>query len=128
MRKYQLTFLLPPNLKEEEIKKIQEGLNFLIKKEGGVLENSEIIGRKKLAYKIKKEEEAIFCNLEFCLLAEKLEELEKKLKSEKEILRYLILSKGEKREIKMPKPKKIKKEKVEISEIEEKLKEILNES
>jgi small subunit ribosomal protein S6 len=129
MKSYQLTYLISPRLNEEELKKIEEKLNSAIKEEGGILKNSQILGRKKLTSKIKKEEEAIFVNLDFDLNPEKIENLKKKINSESKILRsVIILKKGKERKVKVPRVKKIKKEKVELSKIEEKLKEILNES
>ena len=128
MRYYGLTYLISPHCNEEEMKKIQEKLNSLVQEEGGILGNSEIGGRKKLDYKIGGEEEAILVNSDFYLNPGKIGNLEKKIKSERRVLRYLLFTKKEKKETKVPKPRRIKKEKVELAEIEEKLKEILNES
>jgi small subunit ribosomal protein S6 len=129
MKSYQLTYLISPRLNEEELKKIEEKLNSAIKEEGGILKNSEILGRKKLTSKIKREEEAVLVNLNFDLEPEKIENLKKEIKAESKILRYLLISKEEERKrAEAPKIKKIKKEKVELEKIEEKLKEILNES
>jgi len=129
MKSYQLTYLISPRLNEEELKKIEEKLNSAIKEEGGILKNSQILGRKKLTSKIKKEEEAIFVNLDFDLNPEKIENLKKKINSESKILRSVIILKKEReRKVEAQRVKKIKKERVELSKIEEKLKEILNES
>ena len=129
MKSYQLTYLISPRLNEEELQKIEEKLNSAIKEEGGILKNSQILGRKKLTSKIKKEGEAIFVNLDFDLNPEKIENLKKKINSESKILRSVIILKKEReRKVEAQRVKKIKKEKVELEKIEEKLKEILNES
>jgi small subunit ribosomal protein S6 len=128
MRLYQLTYLISPKLDQKEIKKIEEELNLAIKNEGGKIREVEFLGRKKLAYQIKKEKEAIFVNLKFNLDPEKIKNLEKNLKAKEKILRYLMIAKKEEKKVELKKPKRIKKEKVELEKLEEKLKEILNES
>lgn len=135
MKFYELTFLISPDLLEEEIKSLLEKINSLIKKEGGVLNEINLPVKKKLAYPIKKKEEAFLGTLSFYLEPEKLKSFEKELKFEKNILRYLIISKPRIKEVKIQ-PKRIpktvqkipvKEKKVELKEIEEKLKEILEE-
>jgi len=129
MRHYKLIYLIQPGCQEKDLREIQESLNLAIQEEGGILGNSEIEGRKRLSYKIKGQDEAIFVNLDFYLKPEKIGGLENKIKSKEGILRYsLIIKREQKRKAPIRKPRKIKKEKVELSEIEEKLKEILNES
>jgi ribosomal protein S6 len=80
---------------------------------------------RKTAYPIKKEEEVFLVSLDFNFSPEKIKDLEKKLKEENKILRYLILVK-EKKE-KPAEKETLKKKKVELKEIEKKLKEILEE-
>lgn len=131
MRLYELTYLLSPDLSGEELKSSEEEISTLIQKEGGFLNEVNFAVKKKLVFPIKKKREAFLINLNFHLPPEKLEILEKKLKSEKKILRYLILSKKLPKkisEILVKKPKKIVKPKVELKEIEKKLEEILGET
>jgi len=132
MRFYELTYLISPELSEEELKSLQEKINSLIQKEGGVLNEVNLPEKKDLSYPIKKNKTAYLTNLNFHFSSEKLENLEKKLKAEKKILRYLILVKpvpkvmvrGPIRPRKFIKPSKAK---VELKEIEKKLEEILGE-
>jgi len=123
MRYYELTCLISTNLSETELKNLQDKIKTLIQEEGGVLAEA-----KKTANLIM---------LNFSLAPDKLGSLEKKLKSENQILRYLILSKKVPKMIsplakipitRIPKVEKIKKEKVKLQEIEEKLEEILGET
>ncbi len=129
MRHYELTYLISPDLSEKEAKVFSEKIISLIQGLGG-----ELLGevktpvRKKMAY---------LATLNFHLDPEKLGGLEKGLKSENQVLRYIILTKpkhitryvlGEKvPPSKLPK-KIVKPEaKVELKEIEKKLEEILGE-
>jgi len=135
MHFYELAYLISPELPEEELKSLQEKINSLIQKGAGVLNEIKLPIKKKLAYPIKKQREAFLINFNFYLEPEKLGSLEKELKSEKKILRYLILAKPK---IKIAKVRKrptkviskipVKEKKVGLKEIEKKLEEILGES
>ena len=132
MKNYELAYLISPEVSEEELRKVQEKINSLVQNLGGVLIETNSPIKKSLAYPIRKRTRAFLAGLNFQLNPEKLETLEKELKAEEKILRYLILSprmpkkiprilkKLRKRVIK-PKPK------VELKEIEKKLDEILGE-
>lgn len=132
MRIYQLTYLISADLSEEELRSFSEKITSLIQEEGGVI--NEVNGPKKkdLAYLIKKNKTAYLTNLTFYFPPEKLENLEKKLRGEKQILRYLIEKKKMAKRVAVPiKPRLIKpsppKAKVELKELEKKLEEILGE-
>jgi small subunit ribosomal protein S6 len=138
MKTYELTYLISSELSEEEAKEFQGKVTSLIQAEGGVLVEQSSLLRKKLAYPIKKQTQAYLAILVFQSEPEKIANLEKKLKSENQILRYLILTKKELKVVsKAPripplpkKPKAVvpeKEKKVELKEIEKKLEEILNE-
>jgi len=132
MKLYELTYLISPGLSEEGLKSLGEKINSLIQKEGGVLNEVNLPIKKGLVYPIKKNKETFLASLNFYLEPGRLENLEKELKTEKKILRYLILAKkpptkilvgGKPRKVIKPKPKV----KVELKEIEKKLEEILGE-
>lgn len=143
MKLYELTYLASPLLSEEEIKSLLSKISGFISETGGKMEKSHEPLRKKLAYPIKKQTEAFLISLDFRLFPDKLKELEKALKSEKEIIRYIILNKKEVKEkpasrkpfippspeVATEEPAKEKKEakpqKVELKEIDKKIEEIL---
>ena len=134
MKYYELTYLISPNLSEEELKTFQRKINSFVQTAGKGLEQSKNPIKKKLEYPIQDEDTAFLVTLNFYSEPEDLENLEKKLKKEPSILRYLILNKKLPEKIKIPeiKPraeiKKIRKErKVKLEKIEEKLDEILGE-
>ena len=142
MKRYELSYLIPANLSEEELKNLSQKINSFIQEEGilGEMNNPQKI---KLSSPIKKQSQAYLIILNFDLnsdpfnLQGKLENLEKKLKSESQILRYFLMIKPPAKEISLPakkltptKPieKFVKpKPKVELKEIEKKLEEILGE-
>lgn len=139
MKNYELTYLISPELSEEEARAFQEKIISLIKEKGGVLNEANSPIKKRLAYQIKKQGQAYLAILNFQLNPEELAGLEKKIKLENKILRYLILTKKVTKIIPKavrvrPVTKKLKEtvsekeKKVELKEIEKKLEEILSES
>lgn len=130
MKLYELTYLITPEISEEELKSLQEKLTSLIQKEEGFLNEVSYPVEKNLAYLIKKKQKAFLLSLSFQLKPEKLKNLEEKLKKEEKILRYLILTKKMPKKVSgitsIPKKKSTKeKPKVELKEIEKKLEEML---
>ena len=125
IRYYQLAYLISPELKKEEIEMVQKDLTSFIEKEG-VLDKVETPLKRTLFYPIKKKTEAFLGAIYFYLEPQKIKDLERKLKEEEKILRYLIVSEKTPKKIKIE--KKLKKpEKVELEEIEKKIEEILKE-
>lgn len=132
MKLYEFTYLIYPNLSREEINSLEDRINSFIKEGKGTIVKSSSVVKKTLAYPIKKIREAFLANLIFNLESEKVESLEKKIKSEKRIIRYLLLKKKVSKKIITPYRLRVKtkiktKPKVELEEIEKKLEEILGE-
>jgi len=130
MKYYELACLISPNLSEQELNSFSEKINSLVQEQGAILD--KILPEKKivLGSPIEKNTSAFFKILTFNLNPEKLNDLGKKLKDNKEILRYSIISRHQvKSEKLVSKPIKIKasKAKVELKDIDKKLKEILEE-
>jgi len=129
MKDYELAYLISPELSKEEVKPFQDKIISFIQNEGGVLIENVNPVNKLLSYPVKKQIQAYLAVLDFQLNPEKLAELEKKIKAETQILRYLILIKPKLKEIKAVLrkfvPKKAPERKVELKEIEKKLEEIL---
>ncbi len=129
MRNYELTYLISPELSDEEINSLQERIKTLIQSAGGIFSDiNPLIKKGALIYLV---------SLNFQLSPEKLEALGKQLKQESKVLRYLILVKHHARDIpvrtrRLPRKtetpsKKTAQPKVELKEIEKKLDEILGE-
>ena len=135
MKLYEITYLTPSELSQEEVNSFQEKIISYITENKGILLDIKKPLRKLLACPIKKRREALLTSLDFQLPTSSLKDLEKKLKQEPDILRYIILSKKEKKVLKETRVKKEPKtapqkpqKKTELKEIDEKLKEILAEN
>jgi len=132
MTTYELTFLISPELQEEGIKALQERIGSFAQEAGGLIEESQIPVKRRLAFPIEKRKEAYFSFLKFQLEAANLANFKEKVKAEKDVLRYLLLVKKRLKEAKrIRRPVFVKKEapkqKVELKEIEKKIEEILGE-
>lgn len=130
MKLYELTYLISPDLSEEETKQSQDKISSLIQTEGGQVSEVNLPVKKGLSSAKKDRSEVYLISLNFQLNPEKITLLEKELKAEPKIIRYLILTKKLQRAVippsKVPSRSK-RKPKVELKEIDEKLKEIIGE-
>jgi len=127
MRFYELTYLVSSSLSEPEVKDIQQKLNSFIQDKGGILDSSNPPEKINLSYQIKKGNQAFLVSQNFYLKPEEMNNLENKIKTESNILRFLIFSKKKIKEEEIPKRRLVKKteKKAELKDIEQKLEEIL---
>lgn len=141
MKNYELTFLISPDLSDERSAQSRDKIISLIKEEEGVLLEANILLKRNLAYPIQGKSEAYLASILFQLSPEKLSGLEKRLKEEKEIMRYIILAERKRKAVSLVRRRKpigitslpagetkTQEKKVELKEIEKKLEEILDES
>lgn len=138
MRYYELTYLLPLDINEREVKNTSEKIASFIQESDGVLENNhpeKNINRKRLGHSIKKIGEAYLANINFYLSPEKIDNLKTNIGSEKQILRSFLLVKKDPGKIRNSgapvrikerrREDKIPQGKVDLKDIEKKLEEIL---
>jgi len=102
---YEIT-LISKTEQEDKIKK-------LIEAAGGKIISNSALGRRKLAYPIKKETAGYYFDYLVEMEGEKINELNNKMKLEENLIRYLITQKRE-RVIKVKPGKKVKEVKEEI--------------
>ena len=93
MRQYETVFLISPNLEEEETTKIITQISGIISKEKGKLIQEDRWGKKRLAYPIKKFEEAFYVFFHYEGGSNIPLELEKRFKQTEAILRFLTVKK-----------------------------------
>jgi len=134
MKYYELSYLIPANLPEEELKALKERIISSIQGQNGLLIEDNNFGKKRTAYMKGKEKPGLLFTLSFEINPEQLADFEKKLKLEKQILRYAISVKKQS-QIFRERPiitiapgseteRKVQ-PKVEMADIEKKLEEIL---
>ncbi len=143
MKNYELSYLISPEANAEEMGALNAEITSAIQKEGGLILKSEMPVSKFLGYTIKKQRTAFWVNLELSIEPEKIELINSFMKKEAKVLRYLLVIKKPKRQVKerrerkdqtiAPAPEKegiIEKaeksdKKVDLQDIDEKLDEIL---
>lgn len=91
MTKYEIMFIVKSTLEEDAIKKVSDELQKLInKKPSKVIEFKEM-GRKKLAYPIKKEISGYYYVMTVEADHETLAEFDRKVSINENVLRHLII-------------------------------------
>ncbi len=80
--------MLPENVRMGVESKITE----VLESADGNVENVDIWGKKHLAYKLKGHQEGYYIIYSFTTSPEEIESIEKSLKLNKEILRYLLIN------------------------------------
>jgi len=91
LKKYELSYMLPVKMTEEEISVFNQKIVDKVVSKNGMIEEKFEAKKIRLSYPIKRNENAYFCVLYFSMMQEKIKELEKELKSSEEILRYMVL-------------------------------------
>lgn len=89
---YEISFFINPDVKEEEVSAYAQKIKDFISELGGDISKEQPIQKKKLAYPIKKARQGYFGSMLFNFGADNLKALDKKLKLEESLLRYLIIA------------------------------------
>jgi small subunit ribosomal protein S6 len=100
--------LLDPNLQDEEISALVKEIQQTITKNQGKIGKVSQWGKRKLAYEIKKFQEAFYVILNFELEPANIANIEKSIKFEEKIIRYLIVLGQEKVHVSTEKEQKDK--------------------
>ena len=91
MRNYELMILLDPNLQEEEISALIKEVQQTIANNQGKIIKVNQWGKRTLAYDIKNFREAFYVIIDFELEPENIANIEKSIKFEEKIIRYLLV-------------------------------------
>ena len=136
MKLYRLVFLVSSKLELKKAKEVTLEIQNLIEKEQGEIKETKEILKTVLAYEIKKENSAYLGSIQFNYLSEKILDLEKILKENSSLLRFLIIAVLKKKKIKAKKTRPLikktpavnigtKEEKIKLDEINQKIDQIL---
>ena len=92
MNKYESVIIINPNCTDEAVKALEERFIGLIN-ENGKVESVENMGKKKLAYDIKKNSEATYLVINFEAKPDSIAELERNYRITDEILKFIVVRK-----------------------------------
>jgi small subunit ribosomal protein S6 len=93
--KYELMVIIKPLLPENVRMGIESKIIEILEKGEGKVEKTDVWGKKHFAYPINKHLEGYYIVYEFENDSSEIKLIEKSLKSNKEILRFLLINKAE---------------------------------
>ncbi len=93
MNQYEAMYIINPELEDEAIKGVVEKFSDIIAANGGEVQKTDEWGRKKLAYPINYKTEGYYVLVDFASAPELPRELERNLKNDESILRFMVVRK-----------------------------------
>ncbi len=91
MNSYLLTLVLKPGLEEKERKALLDSMVKKIVGEEGKIKKEDLWGERELAYKLKKQTKGFYAHFELEANPKNAKGLDKQLKLEEDILRFLLV-------------------------------------
>jgi small subunit ribosomal protein S6 len=95
MRNYELTFIVPSDVNEDELNGVVTTVQGWIEGQQGKVNKVEHWGRRRLAYNISEYREGFYVLLNIDLEPKGTFELERNLKLSDRVMRYLLIREGE---------------------------------
>ena len=90
MRSYELGVVLHPALEEASVTQAVEKVSQYLKT-GGTVTSVNVWAKRRLAYQIRRQQEGTYVFLQAQLEAQAIRELERNLKLDENVLRYLLV-------------------------------------
>ena len=98
---YETMYILRPDIAEDDVNKHIEKYNDLLEKMGGKILDSQMRGKRRLAYTIGKNREGIYVQLSHQGDGQHIEKIEKAMRLSEDVIRYMTI----KQEGPLPTPK-----------------------
>lgn len=90
MNKYESVVIINPSVDDEKLKGLEKQFTDIINNDGKV-EKVDNLGKKKLAYDIKKNSEGIYLLFHFEANPDLIKELERNYKISEEIIKFMVI-------------------------------------
>jgi len=94
MNKYETVFIINPNVETDGVKSLIEKFSNVINNDGKV-ESVEEMGKRKLAYEIKKNSEGIYVLINFEANPGLIKELERIYRITDDVMKFIVVRKDE---------------------------------
>lgn len=91
MRTYEALYIIQPDLEDDAVQTIAQGVDKLITDDGGAIVRSEIWGKRRLAYEVKKFSEGVYVLVRFDSDQKLVDILERHFRLTDEIIRFLVV-------------------------------------
>ena len=95
MRHYETTYILRPNLGEEQFTEIIDRTNAIVQGDKGSVIDVDRWGMKKLAYEIRKETQGYYVYMNYAAPGSTIQELDRIFRIDDRVLRYLTVKLAE---------------------------------
>ena len=90
MNKYESVIIINPSVDEDKVKALIDKFSDLINKQGKV-EKVDTLGKKKLAYEVKKNKEGIYVVIYFEAEPTLIAELERNYRITDEVIKFIVI-------------------------------------
>ena len=90
-RTYEVIFIIDPDVAENEVMQLSEGVQKIITSQGGSITKTEMMGKRQLAYEINHRREGTYILLEIEGSGAEIAELERRMRVNDQILRYMTI-------------------------------------
>ena len=91
MRKYEIIFVVRPDVNDEELEKLVTQMQGVVTGAGGTIEKVEKLGRRRLAYRVARQREGLFVLFVLDGTGDTVKELERRLKVTDAVIKYLTV-------------------------------------
>lgn len=90
-RSYEVVFIVDPGVGDDEVMRLSETVQKIITSQGGQIVKTEMMGRRQLAYEINHKREGTYILLEIEGSGAEIAELERRMRVNDQILRYMTI-------------------------------------
>lgn len=91
MRTYEALYIISPELDDSAIQTVVADVEKFITSSNGTIVRSDVWGKRKLAYTIRKHTEGVYVVLRFLASPDSIKRLEQQLKLTEAVIRYMVL-------------------------------------
>ena len=90
-RIYEVVFIIDPAVDDEEVMKLSEAVQKIVTSQSGAITKTEVMGKRQLAYEINHKREGTYVLLEIEGSGAEIAELERRMRVNDRILRYITV-------------------------------------
>jgi small subunit ribosomal protein S6 len=90
-RTYEVVFIIDPTVGDDEVMRLSESVQKIITGQGGIITKTEVMGKRQLAYEINHKKDGTYILLEVEGSGAEIAELERRMRVNDQILRYMTI-------------------------------------
>ncbi|NDI36931.1 30S ribosomal protein S6 [Chengkuizengella sediminis] len=92
MRKYELMYIIRPDIEQEAVDATVEKFQGIINNGGGEITKHDVMGKRRLAYEIDKFRDGVYVLVNFSTESAVVDELDRVMRISDEIVRHLVVN------------------------------------